>query len=198
MVSDIAQRASIRSALGADTGVELMEQGEVQQITSNTDVKVTVYSTTDGEPRQILRIDAERVLMKRRSDGRPAFWMEGMPGSAPNYLKGELKCLLDPEFDEKDGVSGFDRAFIDSLGLTGRTCNMMAPEKNNARFKSVFDRDDHMAKKHRRENSIIKDGLARIERQKAEDKADRATEAMLALASRAAPEPAPKKQKPEE
>src|SRR5690554_5423069 len=102
-VEGIARRAAVSNALRIDAGVPLDEaEGDAQGLTSNTDAKVTVYSTIDGEPREILRIDAERVLGKRRSDGTPAFWMPGLPGDRPPYFQGFIKCMLHPEFDESD------------------------------------------------------------------------------------------------
>ena len=58
MVMDIGRRSAIRQAL--NPGIPL-EDGEVQELTSNTDEKVIIYSTVDGEPRPVLKIDAERV-----------------------------------------------------------------------------------------------------------------------------------------
>lgn len=186
MVSEIAHQAAVNNAV--DSGVAL-QKDEEQRLISNTDEKVTIFSTQNGEPRQILKIDAKRVLNKRLSDGRPAFWMEGMPGKPPVYAKGTIACYLDPNFDESDGPAGFDRAWLDKIGLEGRTCNMMAPDKNNQKFRSVFDRDDHAAKKHRNEWKIIQDAIEkkRLATEAEERRLDREAQqaqaaAMLALA----------------
>jgi len=188
MVSEIAHQAAVNNAI--DSGVAL-QKDEEQRLISNTDEKVTIFSTQNGEPRQILKIDAKRVLNKRLSDGRPAFWMDGMPGKPPVYTMGTISCYLDPEFDESDGPAGFDRAWLDKIGLSGRTCNMMAPDKHNQKFRSVFDRDDHAAKKHRNEWKIIQDAIEknRLATEAEERRLDREAQkaqsaAMLALANK--------------
>ena len=186
MVSDLAHQAAINNAV--DSGVVLTPDEE-QRLISNTDEKVTIFSTQNGEPRLILKIDAKRVLNKRLSNGQPAFWMTGMPGKPPEYVKGAIHCYLDPAFDESDGPAGFDRAWLDKIGLSGRTCNMMAPDKGNQKFRSVFDRDDHAAKKHRNEWKIIQDSIEkqRLATEAEERRLDREAQnaqsaAMLALA----------------
>lgn len=189
VTTDFAHAAAVKQAL--DTGLE-MGEGDETKVSSNTDRRVTVFSTIDGEPRDILRIDAERVLAKRLPDGKAAFWFPGLPGTAPTYVKGEIKCFLSPDFDELDGPAGFDRTWLDSIGLRGRTCNMMAPDKGNQKFRTLYDRDDHAQKKHRNEWRVIQAALTkqREDRYEAERRAERETqrvsaEAMLALAGRA-------------
>ncbi len=168
------------------TGIDLDGDDTPAQISSNSDEMVTLYSMIDGEPRPILNLDVPRVLRKVLPDGTPAFWHPDMPGSAPEYTRGQIKCMLHPDFDESEGPAQFDRHFIDGIGLTGRTCNLMAPDKSNVSvFKSVFDRDDHMAKKHRREWATIQDALqtASTQRYREEDRQTR--QAMLSLAASA-------------
>ena len=179
MVSDIARAAAVASAVGS--GVALGE-GEEERLTANTDDKITIYSMMDGSPREVAKIDAQRVLMKKLPGGGPAFWAPGLPGSAPEYTKGALKCYLDPEFDETAGPAGVDREWIDAIGLAGRTCNMMAPDKHNQKFSSVYQREEHMAKKHRNEWKTIQGA---IETKRREDEATERrlyNEAILALA----------------
>lgn len=184
-VADFARNAEISKALeqGPDAGFSMGEGDTGIQIAAHTGAKFRIYSMIDGEPRDVLRIDAERVLKKRLQDGRPAFWAEGMSGNPPEYKRGSVKCFMHPEFDEKDGPAEIDRAWIDSIGLTGRTCNMSDVTKpNKADFRSVYDRDAHMRRAHRDELRIIEAAKDRAQRQReAEDRRlDR--EAMLALA----------------
>lgn len=179
MVSDISREAALDQAL--DPGFTL-DQGEAFGITSNSDEKVVVYSMLDGTSREVLKIDARRVLSKTVG-GKPAFWIEGMPGKPPKASTGEIPCFLHPDF--KDESLGVDRKWVDSLGLAGRNCNMMQPNRpSRADFKSVFDRDDHMAHRHRREWDVIQRALARREQDatKANDAAFR--EALMALAKK--------------
>lgn len=181
-IPDLARQIDIEKAI--DPGFS-MEPEETQRITSNTDEVVTIYPTSGvdmGRPRQILKNDARRVLLKR-INGEPAFWMEGMAGSKPVPFSGTISCYMHPEFNEKDGPAGFDRAWLDSIGLAGRTCNMSDPSKNNkADFKSPYERDEHVRTKHRREWAIIQSSVEAKRRQDAIDDQRRATDAMIALA----------------
>jgi hypothetical protein len=165
------------------TDVDL-SAGETQTVRANNE-KVTLYSMVDGAPRPVLKNDAPRLLAKKlQGTTIPAFWVEGMPGEAPEYILGDVSCMLHPDFDELDGASGLNRAFVDEAGLAGRTCNMADQGKINRNdFKSVYDRDDHMAKKHRREWATIKDSQSARERDR--DREDRRAdrEAMVALAT---------------
>ena len=190
--SDIAVDAII-DEIGEqiDTGISVEHPQEVApRLSTDTSQKVDVWSMVDGEKRQILRIDAPRVLKKLLEGGGRAFWAEGMPGGPPEVTQGNVQCMLHPDFDESDGPAGFDRSYIDSIGLTGRTCNMMSPGKGNvSNLKSVYDRDDHMTKKHPREWRTIEAALEKASQslEVAERKEDR--EAMLALAGTAAVAP---------
>ena len=180
MVSDIVRSAEVARAL--DPGLT-MGEGDEQRLSSNSDKLITLYSMIDGEPRPILAIDAQRVLQKRLPDGRPAFWMEGMIGSPPAYKRGNVMCYLHPQFSEVDGPAGFDRAWIDSIGLSGRECNMSDVSKpNKADFRSVFDRDAHMRRAHRDELRIIIEAQARRREMIAADERRQDREAMLTLA----------------
>ncbi len=136
---------------------------------------VVLTSMQDGLPRPpIPRIHAERVLKKRRPDGSPAFWIEGMPYSPPKPQKGSIKCMLHPDFDETDGPAGFDRSFVDEAGLSGVTCNMNARDKKNRDdFANVVQRDDHMKSKHPRFYAAIQSLIER----RAKTAADAAAEA---------------------
>lgn len=182
-MQDLLADVTVAQAIGIDipNGMSLGD-GDSMRMTSNTDEKIIVYSTINGEPKPILKNDAMRVLKKRRPDGQLAHWIPGMPGNAPEYKKGNIKCMLHPEFDETDGPSRRDRAWIDKIGLSGQFCNMMNMDKPpRADFRSVFDRDDHMAKRHQRELSIIRAAEGREYQDKDSDdrKADR--EAILRL-----------------
>lgn len=166
MVTDLVRGAEISQALGqVPSGLSLGEGDTGLVTTANTDAKVTVYSMLDGEPRPILRIDAQRVLSKRLTNGQPAFWMPGMAGAAPEYKRGKVMCYMHPDFDEKDGPAEADRAWLDDIGLQGRTCNMADPSKpNKADFRSIYDRDSHMRAKHKDEWRIIEAAKERRQR----------------------------------
>ena len=197
---DFAVDAAVEKlGVSIDTGITHDGSDIPARVSTDADRKVTLYSTTTGEPHEILLNDAPRVLRKRRRDGSRAFWAEEMPGERPLRVVGTVQCMLHPDFDETDGAAGFDRKFIDDIGLAGRTCNMMAPDKaNRGDFKSVYERDDHMAKKHRREWRTIE--AAQEQADAARDRAERreTTDAMLALAGRAAGAPVAPAPEPEE
>lgn len=179
MVNQISREAALDQAL--DPGFAL-DNGEAFGMTSNSDEKVVIYSMLDGTSREVLKIDARRVLQKTVG-GKPAFWIEGMPGQPPKVSVGTIMCLLHPEF--KDDALGVDRAWVDSLGLSGRNCNMMQPDRpSRADFKGVFDRDDHMTHRHRREWEVIRAGLARRETESAKGNDEAFRQALLALANK--------------
>ena len=186
-IADLGRQIDIEKAI--DPGFS-MEPDETQRITSNTDEVVTIYPTSGvdvGRPRQILKNDARRVLLKRLPNGQPAFWMEGMSGSKPSAFNGTISCYMHPEFDETDGPAGFDRKWVDSIGLAGRSCNMSDTSKNNkADFKSPFERDEHVRTKHRREWAIIQSSIEAKRRQDELDERRADRQAMQALAGGAA------------
>ena len=187
------ERALVSAGIAVDSGLALGES-DLQLLTSNTDEMVTIYSTRDGEPRRILRIDARRTLSQRGANGKPDFWIPEMGGSAPVRIRGAVQCFLDPAFDELAGPSKKDRVWVDSIGLAGRTCNMMNPDKGIPKFLSVFDRDEHMKHIHRREKQTI-DAAIVLERQtrldddarEAREQQREATAAMLAMAGGSRP-----------
>ena len=206
VTSDIARDAAIdRVGQTIGTGLDLgPDDVDATLSMLSLDKRVTVYSMLNGEPKSVRQVDLRRVLQKTLPDGRPAHWAEGMPGEAPEYVRGQIMCMLHPDFDESDGPAKFARDYVDHIGLTGRTCNMMAPDKNNIdNFKSVYDRDDHMAKKHPREWRTIEAALekAREELELNERRADREAtqrqgDALMALAagSPATTQPEPAKE----
>lgn len=176
--STIAFDAAIETALGGD-------KDSATKVSSNTDEYVTVYSTVTGEAKSILKIDARRVLRKTLpGSAAPAHWMPGMPGEQPKRIGvGAFKCYLHPDFDEKDGPARMDRAWVDSVGLAGVTCNMGNPANHNrADFPSAIVRDRHMQRRHRDEWEVIKQSreLALQQADRDERRADR--EAIVALA----------------
>jgi len=192
MATDIAREAAIdRLGNEIDSDIQHDPDDTPARLSSNADQYVMVYSMLNGEPKRVLKIDQRRVLGKMLPNGQPAHWAEGMPGEAPPYVKGKVMCMLHPDFDEEEGASGFARVYVDFIGLDGRTCNMMAPDKNNIdSFKSVYDRDDHMAKKHPREWETIQAALEkdREEMELRERRLDRAAtkqqgEALMAMAA---------------
>ncbi len=176
------EQALVASGIAVDAGLGLDGKDNTQTVSSNSDEHVIVYSTLDGEPHEILRLDARRALTKRLANGRPAFWIPEMGGPAPARTSGSIPCYLDPDFDESDRPDHINREWIDSIGLRGRFCNGSAPDKNNAHFVSDYDRDAHMAMKHRREWATINTALGRQREAmyRAGDKDMR--EAMMALA----------------
>lgn len=190
MVSNVVREALAKRGIEKlQHDIELGADDETT-ITSNSGDLVPVFSMIDGEQRLVRKLDAptQKVLLKNLPDGSPAFWAEGMPGSPPEYTVGNVHCMLHPDFDESENsvnLSGLDRAFVDTLGLDGRFCNGNAPDKNNrGDFKTVYDRDDHMEKKHPREWRTIQLGVERLSRESERAERQGATDAMLALAGR--------------
>jgi hypothetical protein len=176
--SDLAVDAALDAALGE-------EAGNSKTMTSNTDEKLAVWEVATGEKKEILKIDARRVLRKKLSDGRLAHWIPDFGGSAPVRSVGSIKCYLHPEFDEKTGASKMDRAFIDEIGLAGLNCNSGDPSNNNrGDFTSILQRDRHMRMRHSDAWQVILDARATAERnaEAEERRADR--EVMIALASK--------------
>ena len=149
-------------------------EGDTGLQTTNTvlDGKwVTLVSMQDGLPRPPIPIaHARRVLRKKRPDGSPAFWIEGMPYQPPEPMKGSIKCMLHPDFDETDGPAGFGRELIEGAGLAGVSCNQNARDKKNRDdFANVYQRNRHMLKKHPGYYRQIQELLAERERKAADD-----------------------------
>ena len=190
MVMDMSRAAAVRQIKG-DLDLVEGDDGDNVSMTSSTDGTIVIFSMIDGAPREILKTDFERVMNKRLEDGRPSFWHDQMPGDPPpEYRLGELKCFLHPEYAE-DGRH-FDRAFVDAIGLRGRTCNMNNTNAaNRADFPTWLDREDHERSKHSKEKGALELALAR--RQEDADRAERAqtNAAMLAMAGNVAAPAAP-------
>lgn len=191
MVNENTIRKAAVSAVSTGFDLDAEEGDSVTMKSSSDKPPIVVRSMIDGGPRPIAAIDFDRVMMKRLPDGRPAFWVEGLPGEEPpSYETGTLKCFLYPEFDDEG--RGFDRGFVDSVGLVGRTCNMNNTEAaNRADFKNLFEREAHEQSKHRDEKKALEASLEqrRVAREADERVQDRA--AMLALAGSAAGATAP-------
>lgn len=166
-----------------DAGLGLDGGDDVQKLQSNSDAYMTLVDMETGMPRPVLRLDYKRVLAKLGPDGKPLFWMEGMGGPQPPApLAKPFNCFLDPEFDELAGALEIDRSYIDKIGLKGRTCNLRAPDKHNATFTSVWDRDEHGRKKHPREWRTLQEALARDTYEREREEAREMRQAMLAMA----------------
>lgn len=194
-LKDLGRQIEVERAI--DPGFSMEDGDTAPTLTSNSREYITIYSTADGEPHEVLSIDARRILMKRFPDGRYAFWHPNMGGAPPTRVRGSVQCYLSPDFDETDGPAGFDRKWIDSIGLAGRVCNMNAPDKGIPKFLSSYNRDEHARTKHRLEYQTIKE--AQQARRQAQYDADarQQREAMIRLAEAAAG-PVSKKRNTEE
>lgn len=108
--------------------------------------KVTLYSTIDGLPSQVLVNMLGRKLTQKLPDGRPAWSRtQTMP-----YKPGEMKCLLHAEHPR--------RSELDSIGLLGKTCT-----KSN--ITSVFEVRQHMLHRHTQEWNVMEEARQAAERE---------------------------------
>lgn len=190
-LNSLVQEVAVERALDAlndpktPDDTPLLVESEISQ-----GQRVVLTSMVDGLPRPAIpRIHAKRVLSKMLPNGKPAFWIPGMPGEPPKPERGSIKCMLHPDFDEASGPAGFGREFVDEAGLQGFFCNRGDQSKQNrGDFQSVYDRDEHMRSKHNRQYEVIRKAQGtqedideKTERQLDREATQARTEAMMQL-----------------
>ena len=148
-----------------DSEVDGAVEGGRMGFTTNAADKVWVYSTENGEPREILVNMLAKTLKKKRF-GKPAFSLT----PTVEYRTGNKLCMLHPDHP--------DRELFVSLGVT-KICGegTTAPA---GKLASDLDVRTHMEHRHRREWLTIQEHFAQVEKQDDRDRQDRLAEAMLA------------------
>lgn len=111
--------------------------------------KVTLYSTIDGLPSQVLVNMLGKKLAQKLPNGQPA-WSRT---PTVTYKQGEMKCLLHAEHPR--------RKEFDEIGLAGKTCT-----KSN--IASAFEVRQHMLHRHHQEWQVMEE--ARAEREREEER----------------------------
>lgn len=111
--------------------------------------KITLYSTIDGMPSDVLVNMLAKKLQQKLPDGRPA-WSEKptMP-----YKTGKMLCLLHADSPRREELDG--------IGLAGKTCT-----KSN--IQSAFEVRQHMLHRHHQEWQVMEE--ARAEREREEER----------------------------
>ncbi len=116
--------------------------------------RAVVFSTITGAPHVILERSRAKVLSLKRSDGVRAFWHSDLGGVQPNYHRGTIKCYLHPDHE--------NRAYFETLGLVGLTCNRSDPSKKSRDdLPSKLALDMHMKRAHPSALAVIEADEAR-------------------------------------
>jgi hypothetical protein len=145
---------------GLDFGKDVVADGALESGTSlvgsmqmasdpGSRDKVTLYSTIDGLPSQVLVNMLGKKLAQKLPNGNLA-WSRTQ--TVP-YKQGEWKCLLHTENPR--------RKEFDEIGLAGKTCT-----KSN--IASAFEVRQHMLHRHHQEWQVMEE--ARAEREREEDR----------------------------
>ena len=147
-----------------DSEVDSSVEGGRMAFTTNAADKVWVYSTENGEPREILVNMLAKTLKKKRA-GKAAFSLTPMV----EYRRGNKLCMLHPDHP--------DRELFVSLGVT-KICGegTTAPA---GKLASDLDVRTHMEHRHKREWLTIQEHFQQVEKQEDRDRQDRLAEAML-------------------
>lgn len=130
--------------------------------------KATVYSMRSGRPAQVPLHLLQRTLEKQDRDG--TFLFTAFKDKAPEFKRGQVKCFLHPESDE--------RSLLDEIGLAAVTC----PGK----LASTYSKRLHAEHRHSSEWALYQEVRKQHEDQDNRDRQDRQLEATLAIARGAA------------
>ncbi len=117
------------------TQVEGIEQDETEIIFADTSPRrpmAIIYATLDGEPLVMTRKRARKLLERKLPDGR--FMFTANAKNAPPYKKGDVKCFLHKDSDQRE--------LMDSLGLAGKFCP--AGQLANAYAKFIHESGKHV------------------------------------------------------
>lgn len=161
VIAEMALKASRENTSRIETSA--LPDGEPLALVDQTQTdrsQTLVFSMQDGEPREVMTKERPRLLRKRLPDGRPAFWVPGMPGRPPSRNVGTWKCFLHPESDE--------RKLVDEAGYAGRYCNDGDPSKKNRdNFRALSQKEQHERRKHPNAWEAVQRIKAEKERQEA-------------------------------
>lgn len=163
-------------ARSRDLKVQLKElaQESDQEIvfreTSPPKQRVMLYSRVDGEPLPIPIKIAERALEKLLPDG--GFMFTTNPSEAPTYKRGDLKCFLHPESNERES------GVLDAVGLTGITCPA-------AHLASLYAKRIHAQHRHRQQWEAYQEHVSDEKQRAREERETAQLNATLALAGQA-------------
>lgn len=115
--------------------VEGIEQDESEIIFADTSPRrpmAIIYATLDGEPLVVTRKRARKLLERLLPDGKFMFTADA--GKAPAYKKGDVKCFLHKDSDQ--------RKLMDNLGLIGKFCP--AGQLANSYAKYIHESGKHV------------------------------------------------------
>lgn len=171
MPTDVAERLQ-RSRDLKQQMAELKDEDDQEIIfkdTSRRRAKVLVYSMSDGEPIEMDIELAKKAIEKQLTDGQFMFTMN--KEDAPEYRFGEVKCFLHPESKE--------RPVLNQIGLAGITCA-------SAKLANAYSKRIHAQHRHKQQWSMYQEHVQEMERETERNERREQTDAMLAMAGRAA------------
>lgn len=146
--------------------IEGIEQDESEIMFADTSPRrpmAIIYAVLDGEPLVVTRKRARKLLERKLPDGR--FMFTADIKKAPAYRKGDVKCFLHKDSDERE--------LMDRLGLLGKFCP--AGQLANAYAKYI-----HESGKHVKSYEIYQKHVADEKEKAAVDRQERQFEATLA------------------
>lgn len=169
----------VRDLRGQITGIEQEEQAEiVLQESSPPRRRHPLFSVLTGEEVMVLEKRLERVLSQTLPDGRFEFTSE--PEEAPEFKRGEIKCIFHPESPE--------HAILEEIGLSGISC----PAEH---LKTMRSRRVHAENRHGMSYAAYREYLQERKDGAQADRMAEQTEAIRELGRAAvaqkAPEPEP-------
>lgn len=154
------------------------------RMTHTAEDRWPIWNTETGE-RVLLPVNMLRKTLVKRRAGKVAFIAEAAdddgnpdgqrPAGVPVWVMGGVMCYLHPDHP--------DRKKFDAMGLSGRFCGdvtMGIPPA--AHLASEYDRDQHMAHRHRREWGVIKNALEEEGKREDREIQRESIQAMMALA----------------
>ena len=134
--------------------------------------RVTLYSTTDGEPIPVPEYMVRAALGATGPDGSPRFVSK--QENAPEYRLGEIKCFLHPESPE--------RPILKEIGLAGTSCN-------SGHLASAHSKRLHAQSRHKHEWAALQEYLNNQKTAEYEARQQAQLEATLEIAQKAAGQP---------
>lgn len=179
----IAQREeSRRDMVDRISDIDAEDVAEISFMDTSPPRPMTIlYATLDGEPIPFTKKRARGMLARKHPDGSYMFIAPNDDGSPPSqlpeYRLGSVKCFMHVESAERPVLNA-------KLGMAGKTC--IAGSLANIYAKRIHERSSH-----KREREMYQGYLDDKKEEEAIARQDRQYEAMMALAGKTAPEPAP-------
>ena len=175
MVNALAQEETIRDLRRQLDGLSREDEQEVIfRETSARRGREMLYRMTDGEPVPMKLGLAKRAIHMLDARGNPKWTTD--PEKAPKWVEGQVKCFMHPEAPERE-----------TLALLG-----IPPVCDTGNLRNNQAKRDHAEHCHKREWAAFNEHESMERERVYNDRQDRQLEATLAIAGKAAGQPAPR------